>query len=138
MASLNRIVLIGKLATDPESRSTVEGLAMTKVKVSVNRSAGLSGEGYGNSGSDVFDVIAWKKLAEISTAVLKKGQMVLIEGRIQSRSFEDQTGGKKWVTEIIASNIFLLDKAKELVAPQEAAKEEEAVEDLDFASELPF
>lgn len=140
MASLNRIVLIGKLVADPESRSTVDGLAMAKLRLSINRTSGLAAQNYSASGNDVFDVVAWRQLAEVAGKALKKGQMILVEGKIQTRTFEDQSGQKKWATEIMASNIFMLDNAAELNKPQPAAMEEseEAPEDLDLASELPF
>ena len=140
MASLNRIVLVGKLAADPESRSTVEGLAMAKFRLSINRSSGLAAQNYSASGNDVFDVVCWRSLAEVVGNALKKGQLVLVEGKIQTRTFEDQSGQKKWATEIVASNIYLLDKAIELNKAKPAANEEDedVPEDMDLASELPF
>ncbi len=130
MANLNRIILIGKIQSEPESRTTVEGIPMTKFSLSVSRMQGIGYEGFGSTGADVFDVVAWRKLAEHGTKALKKGQKALVEGRIQIRTFNDQTGQKHWATEIVAKNIHILDgKQVATAAPKE---------DFDLASDLPF
>lgn len=125
MANLNRIVLAGKIAAEPETRSTMDGMAMTKLRLLVKRQGGLAGAGYGAGENDNFDVIAWRNLAERAAQSLHKGQLVVVEGRIQIRSFEDQTGEKRWATEIVARDFFpLMDK--------------EVPVDAELASDLPF
>jgi len=140
LASLNRIILSGKLATDAEARATMDGLAMTKFKLLVERRASLGQPTPIQSGSDLIDIIAWRNVAE-GSAKLKSGQMVLVEGRIQVRSFDDQGGKRKWVTEVVAKDVFLLGAdhqhaAKPTLASVAAA--EDVVDDADLDNDLPF
>ena len=133
MANLNRIILVGRLTADPEGRSTMDGIPMTKFRLAVARQFG---------GTDFIDVIAWRRAAEVASQYLKKGKLVLVEGRIQIRSFEDQAGQRRWATEVVAGNVAMLDKAP-AATPQppagpDQAAEEEFVGDADLASDLPF
>ena len=121
MANLNRIILVGKLTSDPESRSTTEGIPLSKFRLAVNRPQG---------GADFIDVVAWRQVAEICAQQFKKGQMVLVEGRIQIRSFEDQSGQRRWVTEVVAGKAQMLENSK--------VQEEEVMSEGDLASDLPF
>jgi single-strand DNA-binding protein len=106
---------------------------MTKFRLAVNRPQG---------GADFVDIIAWQRLAEVCGEYLKKGQLVLVEGRIQVRSFEDQTGQRRWVTEVVARNMQMLEKSPvEGRQPPVAGHEppvEEIEDDIDLASDLPF
>ena len=126
LANLNRIILVGRLTADPEGRTTLDGLPMTKFKLAVGRQQG---------GTDFIDVVAWRRLAEICSEYLKKGKLVLVEGRIQVRTFEDQAGQRRWTTEVVARNMQMLDKAPETKEPE---KEEEFVDDAELSSDLPF
>lgn len=131
MANLNRIILIGRLTSDPEGRATLDGIPMSKFRVAVDRQR--------QSGTDFIDVVAWRRPAEFCSEYLKKGSLVLVEGRIQVRSFEDQTGQRRWATEVVARNVQMLDKAK-TQSPSGAGPqpEEEFVDDADLAGDLPF
>jgi single-strand DNA-binding protein len=133
VANLNRIILVGRLTSDPDSRSTMDGLPMAKFRISVTRPF-TSSQGE----ADFIDIVAWRKLAEYAGDNLAKGQLVLVEGRIQNRSFEDQTGQRRWVTEVVAKELKALEKAGANAASTNNAKEEEAVEDAGLASDLPF
>lgn len=104
MANLNRIILIGSPTSDPEVRFTVEGIQVAKFQLVVDR---FVQEGAPKQ-VDYIDVTAWRRLAEICGQYLKKGDPVLVEGRIQVRSFENENGQRKWATEVIAKNIKLL------------------------------
>ena len=132
MANLNRIILVGRLVADPEVRSTVNGLPIAKFRLAVNRPEG--------SGTDFIDVVAWRKLAESCGDFCRKGQLLLVEGSIQVRSFEDQTGQRRWVTEVVARELRMLEKtaAGSVGTANQAEKDEEAVDDSDWGSDLPF
>lgn len=139
MANLNRIVLIGRLTAEPEVRSTVDGMALAKFRLAVDRVGGL--ESSFQSGSDLIDIVAWNKLAEAVGGKLKKGQLALVEGRIQNRSFEDQTGQKRWVTEVVAKNIHSMEKGekdKPVAVAAAAETHSEEVVDEELESDLPF
>ncbi len=140
MANLNRIILVGRLTADPEARSTVEGLPVTKFRLAVNR----PNFGQSEAGVDFVDIVAWRRLAEICGQHLKKGQLVLVDGRIQNRSFDDQTGQRRWVTEVVAGTMTMLEKSEVLGAKSEVVnvgsgeEDEELVDDSELASDLPF
>ena len=136
MANLNRIILIGRLTAEPETRATLDGLPMTKFILASERTAGAPGK----TETDFFDIVAWGKLAEICGSYLAKGQLVLIEGRIQNRSFETKDGAKRYATEIIARSMKMLEKGKGKAAEPvqlQAQAAEESNEDL-IDDDLPF
>ena len=133
MANLNRIILVGRLTADPEARTTLDGLPMTKFRLAVGRQQ--------QSGTDFIDIVAWRRVAEVCSEYFKKGRLVLVEGRIQIRSFEDQTGQRRWATEVVARDVQLLDKTqnqKEERGKREALESEEFVDDSELSSDLPF
>ncbi len=121
MKDLNKVMLIGNLTRDPEGRFTTSGQAVASFTVATNRRwKGQDGEV--KDSAEFSDIVAWGKLAEIAEKILKKGRRVYIEGRLQTRSWEGQDGIKRYKTEIVASDINVLDKK-----PEEA--------DLDIAEE---
>ena len=107
MANLNRIILIGNLTSDPEVRFTVEGVQIAKFQLEVDRFVQENSP----KQMDYIDVVAWRRLAEICGQHLKKGKPVLVEGRIQVRTFENENGVRKWATEVVARSIKLLGGA---------------------------
>jgi len=103
VASLNKIILVGNLISDPETRLAMDGVSVTKFKMTVSNYPG-SDQNISN-----IEVVAWRRLAEVCGQYLKKGKLVLVEGRLQIRSYEDQSGQRKWATEVIANNMQMLD-----------------------------
>lgn len=109
---MNRVILIGRLARDPELRFTASGKAVANFSVAVNRTFSKDGE------ADFFNIVVWGKTAENCANYLAKGRLVGIEGRLQNRTYETQAGEKRYVTEIIADNVKFLDwggKGKQVV-----------------------
>lgn len=100
---MNRVILIGRLARDPELRFTSSGKAVANFSVAVNRTFSRDGE------ADFFNIVVWGKIAENCANYLAKGRLVGLEGRIQNRTYETQAGEKRYVTEIIANNVEFLD-----------------------------
>ena len=101
---MNKVILVGRLARDPEVRYTQSGKATASFDLAVNRFGG----GGQNNTADFIPIVAWEKLAEICGNNLIKGSQILVEGRIQIRNYEDKTGQKRYVTEVIAQNIEFL------------------------------
>ena len=139
MANLNRIILIGNLTNDPEVRFTVEGVQVAKFQLMVDR---FVQEGAPKQ-ADYIDVVAWRRLAEICGQYLKKGKPVLVEGRIQVRTLENENGARKWATEVVARSIKLLGGAvkEQSAAPaaSEPLDEVPGIEELpEEESDLPF
>lgn len=107
---LNRCVLIGRLANDPELRYTQNGVAVTNFRIAVERPfANQQGE----RETDFFPVQTWRKLAEIVAENLTKGRLVAVEGRLQARSYQADDGSTRWITEVVADNVRFLDWPKD-------------------------
>lgn len=106
---LNRIVLIGRLTWDPELRYTPSGAAVASFRLAVERNFKNSD---GEREAD-FDIVAWKGLAETVANYMKKGRMVAVDGRLQTRSYENKEGQKVKVAEVVAENVRFLDRGKE-------------------------
>lgn len=110
---LNKVMLIGNLGRDPEMRYTPSGRPVTTFSMATNRSW-KSSDGERRSETEWFNIVAWGSLAEICNQYLKKGQQVYIEGRLQSRSWEDDDKVKHQTTEVVAKEMVMLgDRRKE-------------------------
>jgi single-strand DNA-binding protein len=112
MSNLNKALLIGRLTKDPEMRYTPSGTAVTNFSIATNRwSSGPEGER--KEFTDYHNIVAYnagrRNLAEIVAQYTRKGALVFIEGRIQTRSWEGQDGQKRRTTEIIANDVQFLD-----------------------------
>ena len=105
---LNKVQLTGRLGADPELRYTAQGSAVVPFRVASNRSW-TSSSGAAHEDTEWFRVVAWNKLAETCKQYLAKASKVYIEGRLQTRQWVDQAGQARFVTEVIASDMILLD-----------------------------
>ncbi len=105
--NLNKIFILGRLTANPESRTTPSGQSVTTIKMATNRVWNNTATGAKQEDTEFHTIIAWGKLGETASKYLLKGQMALFEGRIQTRSWQDQTGNKRYTTEIIAENLQL-------------------------------
>jgi single-strand DNA-binding protein len=107
--SLNKVMLIGNLGKDPELRYTSSGVAVATFSLATSDSW-KDQEGNQQERTEWHNIVAWRKLAEICGEWLKKGKKVYLEGRIQTRSYDDKnTGQKRYITEIVADNLIMLD-----------------------------
>ena len=104
---LNKVQMTGRLGADPEMRFTPQGHAVTTFRVASNRSW-RSAEGEAHEDTEWFRVVAWNKLAEICNRWLSKGSRVYVEGRLQTRQWQDQEGQTRSSTEVIASDMIIL------------------------------
>lgn len=105
---LNKVLIIGSLGADPEMRYTPGGKPVTSYSVSVNRGWRTS-EGERKEATEWFNVVAWGNLAEICNQYLRKGSQVYVEGRLQTRSWEDTSGTRHFRTELVANEMIILD-----------------------------
>ncbi|NDC48769.1 MAG: single-stranded DNA-binding protein [Micrococcales bacterium] len=106
MKSLNRVQLLGRLGGDPEVRSTQNGTNVANFNIATSEKYTKDGET--QEKTQWHRVVAWGKLAEIGGEYLNKGSLVMIEGKLETRQYEDKEGATKYATEIIASDIYLL------------------------------
>ena len=103
---MNKVFLTGRLTRDPELRGLANGKAVTQFSLATNEYAG------GKERTEYHNVVTWDRLAEICGQFLGKGQQVAIEGRIQTRSWDDEKSVRHWKTEIVASNVEMLSGRK--------------------------
>ena len=108
---LNKVMIIGHLGRDPEMRYTPSGRPVTNFSVATSRSWNTS-DGERRSDTEWFNVVAWGSLAEICKQYLSKGQQVYIEGRLQTRRWEDDDGNKRTTVEIVAKEMIMLGDRK--------------------------
>lgn len=109
--NLNKAMVIGNLTRDPESRTTPSGQIVTNFSVATSLQWTDQG-GQKQEKTEFHNIVAWRRLGEIAAQYLKKGSKVYLEGRLQTRSWDDATTNvKKYRTEIIAENMIMLDKA---------------------------
>lgn len=107
---LNKVMLIGNLTRDPEVKTTPQGVSVATFSIATNlRWTNSSGER--QEKTEFHNIVAWRKLADICQQFLKKGMKIYLEGRLQTRSWDDAQGQKHWRTEIIADNLIMLDRA---------------------------
>ena len=104
---LNKVMIIGHVGRDPEMRYTPSGRPVTSFSVATSRSW-TSAEGDRREETEWFNVVAWGNLAEICKAHINKGQQVYVEGRLQTRGWEDESGKKHFRTELVANEMILL------------------------------
>jgi single-strand DNA-binding protein len=123
--SVNKVILVGRLGQDPEHRFTPSGQAVCKFSMATNRSF-RDRNGQMQKYTEWHKIVTWAKLAEICQKYLKKGSQVYIEGRIQSRQWEDKQGQKRAAFEIIASEMKMLDSRGEASMPAHLGDESEA------------
>lgn len=106
---LNKVMIIGRLGSDPEMRYTPNGNAVTTFRVASGRQWRDS-NGENREETEWFSIVVWSKLAEICNQYLTKGSRVYLEGRLQTRSWDDpQSGEKRYRTEVIAAEVIILD-----------------------------
>jgi single-strand DNA-binding protein len=103
---VNKVILIGNLGKDPEIRYTQKGTAVANFTIATTEVWGSDGEQ--NERTEWHNIVAWARLAEICNQYLKKGRQVYIEGRIQTRQWEDRDGNTRYTTEIVAQNMQML------------------------------
>ena len=107
---INRAVLTGRLTKDPELRTTQSGLSVATFTLAVNRHSKNKGD------ADFINCVIWRKAAENFCNFTSKGSLVGIDGRIQTRSYENKNGQKVYVTEIVADSFSLLESKKDRLA----------------------
>jgi len=99
---MNKVILIGNLTKDPELLYTSNGTAVTTFTLAINRPRSTERE------ADYIGIVAWQKLAELCAEYLRKGRKAAIEGRLQTRSYDNKEGKKVYVTEVVAENVMFL------------------------------
>jgi single-strand DNA-binding protein len=135
MASLNKVILIGNLGRDPEVKYTQNGTAVANLSVATNE-AWTDKSGEKQERTEWHRVVVWGKQAEICAQHLTKGKQVFVEGSLQTRSWDDRDGNKRYSTEIRAMRVLMLGRPEGARAEAEAQPPETVPEMND--EEVPF
>ena len=106
---MNKVFLIGRLSRDPELRHTTSGTAVCQINVAISRPVTQGSEPQ----TDFINVVVWNRQAENVARYLSKGRQIAIEGRIQTRNYDNNEGKRTYVTEVIASNVEFLGSAND-------------------------
>ncbi|MDA1169409.1 MAG: single-stranded DNA-binding protein [bacterium] len=156
---LNKVMIIGRLTRDPEARTTPQGTPITSFSIATGR-VWKDQNGVQQEKTEFHNVVAWRRLAEITAQYLAKGRQIYIEGYLQTQSWDDKTSGqKRYRTEIVAENMIMLgnkgenpvktlapqgeaqhpstssglvNNAQEIAAPSNVTDEEIRIEDIPF------
>ena len=134
---LNRTILVGRLVSDPTLRYTPNGVAVANFTIAVNRPFTNQ---QGENEADFINCVVWRKAAENLATYQKKGNLIGVDGRIQTRSFENQEGKRIFVTEVVAENIqFLEPKSSKPQSQQQNNQPQQEQEPEDLSDQdLPF
>ena len=126
---LSQTIIIGRTTKEPEFRQTQNGVSVATFTIACDRNFKNA---QGEKEADFFNIVCWRGLAETVGRYLGKGRLVAVSGRLQNRSYEAKDGTKRYITEIVASEVQFLDRAKD--DQQQPLWEEVEIDD----SELPF
>jgi len=108
---LNKVILIGRLATDPELKYTPSGVAVTSFRIAVDRR--MTPNAAGEKETDFIDIVAWRQSAEFAANYLNKGRLVAVDGRLQIRNWVAQDGSKRRSAEVVAFELRSLDRPRD-------------------------
>ena len=118
MASLNKVMIIGNVGTDPEMRFTPNGNPVTSFRIASSRVYNAP-DGERKQETEWFTVVTWNRLAETCNQFLAKGRRAYVEGRLRTHSWEGQDGQKRWRVEIVANKVLFLDRQTTAPLPED-------------------
>jgi single-strand DNA-binding protein len=138
MSGINKVIIVGRLGKDPEVRQIGEGNSVCKLVVATSENW-MDKNGTKQERTEWHNIVVWGKLADICGKYLNKGRQVYVEGRLQTRSWEDQQGQKRYTTEIVASTVEFLGTNATSDRSPSATNSDFGPEPLfDSNEELPF
>ncbi len=108
---LNRVILMGRLVADPEAKQTPSGVSVTTFRIAVDRD--FKNKQTGEKEADFINVVTWRFTAEFVAKYFSKGRMAVVEGRLQSRNYTDKDGNKRYITEVVADNVYFGDSKRD-------------------------
>lgn len=134
--TLNKVMLIGNVGKDPEVHFTPSGVKVAQLRLATSETW-KDKDGAVQEHTDWHTIIAWRGLADVVERLVRRGSRLYVEGKIQSRSFDDRDGNKKYVTEIIADSLLVLD-AKRQDQPTNANETEQSLHPSSGTDVIPF
>ena len=137
MLGVNKVILVGNLGADPEVRYSSTGTAVTNFRLATSENW-TNKEGGKETRTDWHRVVAFGKLGEICAEYMRKGKQVYVEGKIRTRSWDDKEGKKRWITEVVASNVVLLGQAADSGRGTGGEAAENLPEPAPHEDDIPF
>lgn len=137
MAGVNKVIVIGRLGADPEVKTVSGGNTVARLSVATSENW-TDREGQKQERTEWHRIVVWGKLAELCGKYLAKGRQVYVEGRLQTRSWEDQQGQKRYSTEIVANTVQFLGAAQGASTTSHASSQENDFGAQDFGPEPAF
>ena len=129
---INKAILMGRLTRDPELRHTGSGTPVCSFSIAINSGTGE------NQTTDYINCVAWNKTAEFVNKYFSKGRMIVVIGRIQTRSWDGQDGKKNYATEVVASEVAFGDSKKDTDSVDNTADSNDDFAQLDMPEDMPF
>lgn len=129
---MNKVILIGRLVADPELRQTPSGSSVCSYRLAVDRPFAKDGE----QTADFINVVSWGKAADNVAKYMRKGRQMAVEGRMQTRDYDDKDGVHRWVTEIVTDRVEFIGSKSDDDAKKPARQKKLA--DTDFGEEVSF
>lgn len=145
MASFNKVILIGNMCADPELKQTANGVPVTSFSIGVQRRFSKSQDSAQQT--DFINIVAWRQTAEFVAKYFTKGRAILVCGSLQTRSWTDQNGQKRYATEVVADEVSFVDKKQDgagaggmnaAPAPYSASPGDVAFQEMSADDDLPF
>jgi single-strand DNA-binding protein len=133
MRSVNKVILIGNLTRDPEMKETQNGQVITTFGIATNREW-MTGDSDRKKSTEFHECVAWAKLGEICNTYLRKGKLVYLEGYLKTRSWEDDSGEKRFRTEVVLQDMIMLDKKS---VGNDSSSEDDEIPVMDDETPLP-
>ena len=138
MSGINKVILVGRLGNDPEIRYTQQGVAVSNFNLATSENW-MDKSGQKQEKTEWHRVVVWGKMAETCSQYLGKGRQVYIEGRLQTRQWDDKEGQKRYTTEVVASTVQFLDRGDKAAATSDDQPISEALPaDVAGDEDIPF
>ena len=140
---INKVIIVGNLGADPDSRAMPSGNAVTNISVATSESWNYRDTGEKQEKTEWHRVVFFNRLAEIAAQYLKKGSQVYVEGRLQTRKWEDKEGNERWTTEVVANQMQMLGDRMSNDMSNDNASSSQSSSDNDFSTDdfdddIPF
>ena len=140
---INKVIIVGNLGADPDSRAMPSGNAVTNISVATSESWNDRDTGEKQEKTEWHRVVFFNRLAEIAAQYLKKGAQVYIEGKLQTRKWEDKEGNERWTTEVVANQMQMLgDRMSNDMSNDNASSSQSSSDndnpDIEFDDDIPF
>ena len=140
---INKVIIVGNLGADPDSRAMPSGNAVTNISVATSESWNDRDTGEKKEKTEWHRVVFFNRLAEIAAQYLKKGSQVYVEGKLQTRKWEDKEGNERWTTEVVANQMQMLGDRMSNDMSNDNASSSQSSSDNDFSTDefdddIPF